>query len=125
MSTTPSSTSTQVAESPAAKASLDLAQKSGCLACHNIDVKVVGPPWRLVANRYRNDHNAEERLFNKIKNGGKGNWLEVTGGVPMPAYSPRVSDENIHRLVDFVLSLAENSDAEDTTQSDDGQTGQP
>jgi len=44
-------------------------------------------------------------LINKVKRGGKGNWLQVTGGVPMPPYSPRVSDANIESLVDFVLSL--------------------
>jgi hypothetical protein len=37
--------------------------------------------------------------------GGKGNWTDVTGGIPMPPYSPRVSDEDIAGLVDFILSL--------------------
>jgi len=44
-------------------------------------------------------------LIAKVKTGGKGNWTAVTGGVPMPPYSPRVSDENIEKLVDFVLGL--------------------
>ncbi|MDH5694727.1 MAG: cytochrome C, partial [Gammaproteobacteria bacterium] len=45
------------------------------------------------------------RLIEKVKKGGKGNWTQVTGGVPMPPYSPRVSDGDIETLVDFVLSL--------------------
>ena len=82
-----------------------LAQQSGCLACHSVDHKVVGPAWKDVAAKYKGDAGARERLIKKVHTGGKGNWTAVTGGVPMPPYSPRVSDENIETLVDFVLSL--------------------
>jgi cytochrome c len=87
-------------------AGLDLAKKSGCLACHSIDKKIVGPPWMEVSKRYLNDKDARDRLIKKVHTGGKGNWTEVTGGVPMPPYSPRVPDQDIESLVDFVLSLA-------------------
>ena len=85
---------------------LDLAKKSGCLACHSVEKKVVGPAWQDVSERYKGDDGAKERLVAKVKAGGKGNWTEVTGGVPMPPYSPRVADADIETLVDFVLSLA-------------------
>ncbi len=84
---------------------LTLARKSGCLACHKIETKLVGPAWMDVSKRYKGDAGAKARLVAKVKAGGKGNWTEVTGGIPMPAYSPRVSDENIEKLVTFVLSL--------------------
>ncbi|MBK8162177.1 MAG: c-type cytochrome [Gammaproteobacteria bacterium] len=84
---------------------LALAQQSGCLACHSIEKKVVGPAWQDVAARYKGNAAARADLIAKVKSGGKGNWTEVTGGVPMPPYSPRVTDENIAALVDFVLSL--------------------
>ena len=83
---------------------LALANKSGCLACHKIETKLVGPAWRDVSNRYKGDPDAKARLIAKVKAGGKGNWTEVTGGIAMPPYSPRVSDENIEKLVTFVLS---------------------
>ena len=83
---------------------LALAGKSGCLACHKIEIKLVGPAWRDVSKRYKGDPGAKARLVAKVKTGGKGNWTEVTGGVSMPPYSPRVSDENIEKLVTFVLS---------------------
>jgi cytochrome c len=83
---------------------LALAGKSGCLACHKIETKLVGPAWRDVSKRYKGDPGAKARLVAKVKAGGKGNWTEVTGGVAMPPYSPRVSDENIEKLVTFVLS---------------------
>ncbi|RMH22879.1 MAG: cytochrome C [Gammaproteobacteria bacterium] len=83
-----------------------LAKKSGCFACHSIDHKVVGPAWMDVSKRYKGDDGARDRLIKKVHTGGKGNWTEVTGGMAMPPYSPRVSDEDIEKLVDFVLSLA-------------------
>ncbi|MFQ5488774.1 MAG: c-type cytochrome [Gammaproteobacteria bacterium] len=85
---------------------LELAKKSGCLACHSVDKKVVGPAWKDVSTRYQGDDSARDKLIAKVKTGGKGNWTEVTGGVPMPPYSPRVADGDIEKLVDFVLSLA-------------------
>lgn len=87
-------------------AALELAKRSGCLACHSVTAKVVGPAWQDVSQHYQGDEGAREQLIAKVKTGGKGNWTKVTGGVPMPPYSPRVSDEDIETLVDFVLGLA-------------------
>ena len=96
---------TSLVLSSAAFADLDLAKKSGCLACHSVEKKVVGPAWKDVAAKYKGQADAKATLVSKVKKGGKGNWTEVTGGAPMPPYSPRVSDANIEKLVDFVLSL--------------------
>ncbi len=84
---------------------LNLANRSGCLACHQVDKKVVGPAWADVAARYRGDASVRDKLVAKVSAGGKGNWTDVTGGVPMPPYSPRVADADIEKLVDFILSL--------------------
>ncbi|MCK4588060.1 MAG: c-type cytochrome [Gammaproteobacteria bacterium] len=82
-------------------ADLELAKKSGCLACHSVDKKIVGPAWADVGKKYKGDAGAKADLIAKVKSGGKGVW----GPAPMPPYSPRVSDENIDKLVTFVLSL--------------------
>ncbi len=82
-----------------------LAKKSGCTACHAIDRKVVGPGWKAVSDRYKGDAGAKAALVAKVKKGGKGNWTEVTKGVPMPPYSPRVKDADIDELVTFILGL--------------------
>lgn len=87
--------------SGSAMADLDLAKKSGCLACHSVEKKIVGPAWRDVGKKYAGDAGAKAALVAKVKSGGKGVW----GPAPMPPYSPRVSDANIEKLVDFVLSL--------------------
>ncbi len=87
--------------SGAAMADLALAKKSGCMARHSIEKKIVGPAWKDVAAKYKGDASAKSRLIAKIKKGGKGVW----GPAPMPPYSPRVSDANIEKLTDFILSL--------------------
>lgn len=81
---------------------LALAKKSGCLACHSIEKKVVGPAWKDVSAKYKGDGSMKAKLVAKVKAGGKGVW----GQVPMPPYSPRVADADIEKLVDFVLSIA-------------------
>ncbi|MEJ2181013.1 MAG: cytochrome C-551, partial [Gammaproteobacteria bacterium] len=69
-----------LAVSGTAQADLDLAKKSGCLACHSVDKKVVGPAWKDVAAKYKGDAGAKATLVEKVKKGGKGNWTKVTGG---------------------------------------------
>ena len=86
-------------------ADLGLARKSGCLACHSVEKKIVGPAWKDVANRYKGKADAKALLITKVKKGGKGNWSDVVGTAAMPPYSPRVSDENIEKLVDFIMNL--------------------
>ncbi|HJV84289.1 MAG TPA: c-type cytochrome [Noviherbaspirillum sp.] len=78
-----------------------LAQKDGCLACHSVDKKVVGPAFKDVAKKYAGNKGAEAMLLKKVKEGGSGTW----GAIPMPPNGPRVSDADIKTLVDWVLSL--------------------
>jgi len=59
-------------------ASLDLAKKSNCMACHAVDKKVVGPSYQDVSKKYKPAD--EAKLVDKIMKGGSGTW----GTVPMP-----------------------------------------
>jgi cytochrome c len=79
---------------------LALATTSGCMACHQVEVKVVGPAYKDVANKYRGDAAALDMLAAKVKAGGVGTW----GQIPMPP-NVQVSDENIRAIVTWVLSL--------------------
>ena len=45
-----------------ASADLALAKKSGCLACHSIEKKIVGPSWKDVAAKYKGDAGAKDRM---------------------------------------------------------------
>ena len=78
-----------------------LAGKSGCLACHSVDKKIVGPAYKEVAAKYKGDEGAEAKLIDKVKKGGQGVW----GDIPMPPNSPMVKDEDIKKLVDWILAL--------------------
>jgi len=78
-----------------------LAGKSGCLACHSVDKKIVGPAYQEVAAKYQGDAGAEAKLIEKVKKGGQGVW----GDIPMPPNSPMVKDDDIKKLVDWILSL--------------------
>ncbi len=62
------------AQAADAKAAEALAQKSGCLACHSVQNKVVGPSYKEVAAKYKNDKGAEAKLIAKVKAGGSGVW---------------------------------------------------
>ncbi|MGH8742910.1 MAG: c-type cytochrome [Burkholderiales bacterium] len=84
-----------------AKAGEALAKKDGCFVCHTVDNKLVGPPYKEVAAKYKGDKSAEARLIEKVKKGGSGVW----GQIPMPPNSPRVKDEDIKTIVQWVLSL--------------------
>lgn len=85
---------------PAAEDPLALAKKHGCLNCHAINKKVVGPAWQDVAAKYRGDAGAENRLMEKVAKGGSGVW----GRVAMPP-SPKLSEAERRKLVKFILSL--------------------
>ncbi|WP_126447037.1 c-type cytochrome [Sulfuricystis multivorans] len=91
-----------VVSAPAfASAGLDLAKKSNCMSCHMVDKKLVGPAYQDVAKKYAGQKDAEAKLFEKVKKGGKGVW----GEVPMPPNSA-VKDEDIKTLVKWVLDGA-------------------
>jgi cytochrome c len=93
------------AAAPAATASApaltnkDLAAKSGCLACHAIDKKLIGPAYQDVAKKYKASD--EAMLVAKVKAGGKGVW----GPIPMPP-NVAVKDEDIKTLVNWILAGA-------------------
>jgi len=87
----------QAADPKAAEA---LAKNSGCLACHTIDKKLVGPGYKEIAAKYRGDKSAEAALVKKVKMGGKGKW----GEIPMPP-NAHVKDADIQAIVKWILSL--------------------
>lgn len=80
-----------------------LAQKSGCMACHQVAAKVVGPAYKDVAKKYAGDAGAADRLTKKVIAGGVGVW----GQVPMPPKggNAAVKDEDIKKIVTWVLTL--------------------
>lgn len=79
----------------------DLMRANGCKSCHSFDVKVVGPAFKDVAAKYKNDKNAVTYLVNKIGKGGNGVWGELN----MPSFAT-LSEAERTALATYVLSLA-------------------
>jgi len=88
-----------VLAAPVAQADEALLKKHNCVACHQIDKKVVGPAYKDVAKKYKGQKDSAVKLAEKVKKGGQGAW----GPVPMPP-NPQVSDADIKKMVEFVLS---------------------
>lgn len=82
----------------AASSPQQLLQTSGCLGCHAVDHKIVGPAYRDVAARYAGQADARAMLIAKLKSGGSGHW----GAIPMPPQS-QLADAQAGELVDWVL----------------------
>jgi cytochrome c len=76
-----------------------LATSKGCMACHQVATKVVGPAYKDVAAKYKGDAAAVDALVKKVKAGGVGVW----GQIPMPP-NAAVSDEDLKTIVEWVLA---------------------
>ena len=100
------------AQAADAKAAEALAQKSGCLACHGVEKKVLGPSYKEVAAKYKSDKSAEAKLVAKVKAGGSGVW----GPVPMPPH-PQVKDEDITKLINKEFRKQYKSDVDLTSKN--------
>jgi cytochrome c551/c552 len=78
----------------------DLARRKGCLTCHGVDKRIVGPAFRDVAARYKGQAGIEAKLAEKLRRGGGGNW----GPLAMPP-NPDLAEADAAALVKWVLGL--------------------
>jgi cytochrome c551/c552 len=76
-----------------------VATKYGCLGCHNVDAKIVGPSYKDIAAKYRQSPDAASKVSEQIHKGGSGKW----GSVIMPPF-PTVSDNETRLLANWILS---------------------
>jgi cytochrome c len=86
---------------PAAYADLATAQKGGCMGCHKVDAKLVGPGYKDVAAKYKGQKDAIAKLMDRVRQGGPGNW----GAVPMAASGPdKISDADLKKVIEWILA---------------------
>lgn len=84
-----------------ANASEAILRKASCFVCHSVEAKRIGPAYKDVAARYRGDDSAPAKLFNKVRQGGAGNW----GDIPMnPHPVDTISDDDLKAAIQWVLS---------------------
>src|SRR5574343_1148723 len=85
----------------------ELAQRSGCLACHQGYETKIGPAFKEIAGKYGEQKNAAETLANHILVGtgsaGVG-WMKA-GKATLPAMPPNgnVTPENARKLAKWIL----------------------
>jgi cytochrome c len=72
-------------------ATVALAQKHTCTACHGVENKIVGPSFRDIAKKYAGRTDAAAYLAGKVKAGGSGVW----GAIPMPAQALGEADAKV------------------------------
>lgn len=107
----PATTSAAPAPAPTPPAAAPTAAKAdphalmtskGCVACHKVDAKMVGPSYQDVAKKYAGQKDAKAYLAKKILEGGSGVW----GPVAMTPNKGRISDEEVGVMVDWILAGA-------------------
>jgi len=76
----------------AASAQEDLAKSSGCLTCHSVDAKKMGPSFKDIAAKYKGKADAQATLVANLK-AGKGH----------PAV--KASDADTASLVKWILAM--------------------
>jgi len=82
-----------------AHASLELATKSKCTTCHQVDKKLLGPSFKQVAAKYKGQKTAETMLADSMLKGSKNKW----GKVPMPPQ--KIAPADAQKLSKWILSL--------------------
>lgn len=76
-----------------------VSRERGCMNCHGMLRKQVGPGFAQIAERYKNDESASARLANKIRAGSVGAW----GRIIMPQQT-HVTEAEARLLAEWVLS---------------------
>ena len=79
-----------------------LIEASDCRACHSVDKKSIGPSYIQVAQKYKGDAGALERLSKKVISGGSGVWGETA-----MAGHPQLTASEAGDMIKYVLSLAD------------------
>ncbi|MDE2047126.1 MAG: c-type cytochrome [Betaproteobacteria bacterium] len=72
----------------------------GCVTCHAVERKVVGPAFREIARRYSTRADAAAYFMGKIRSGGQGVW----GTVPMPPQA--VAEGDLRQLAQWLADGA-------------------
>ncbi len=87
----------------AAQADQTLAMQSGCLGCHKVDAKLVGPAFKDIAAKYAGNPAEVDRLASKVKAGSTPGEPLVWGTVAMPPNA--APPEKIRKVVEWVMTL--------------------
>ena len=76
--------------------------KDHCGGCHEVEKKLYAPSFRDIANKYRGDADAFDKLTENINRGGMFGW---NTGMRMPAKGLGAFDREVKGMVEFILGL--------------------
>ena len=77
----------------------ELVKANGCYSCHSAAEKIVGPAFKDIATKYKDDKGAVATLAQSIQYGSKGKW----GRIPMPPHST-LSSGDLKAMAGWVLA---------------------
>jgi cytochrome c len=108
-----------VAAEGVGKGMADLARARGCMLCHELEparaaaeqTLPAAPSFREIAQRYRGDKSAEERLTQTVLQGtggrpGDRHWIGKASSDQMLPNAAEITPEEVRSLVTWILSLA-------------------
>lgn len=78
-----------------------LIAKYNCLGCHAVDHRIVGPSYKEIAARYRNQKDVEAMLMKEIRSGSKGKW-DLKVKVEMPPQ--QIGENDLRVIVRWILA---------------------
>jgi cytochrome c len=97
----------------------DLAKASGCYLCHKLEPRKrgaqellpYGPAWKDIANKYRGQADAADRLTRTVLQGSgssvaERHWYGKAEGPSMVPNRVEISEPDARRLVIWILSLS-------------------
>src|SRR5512138_3668463 len=77
----------------------DAMNKAGCMACHAVDKKIVGPSFKDIAAKYKGQ-DVVAKLTEKVRKGGSGTF----GPVPMAPNPPdKINDADLKAAIELIL----------------------
>lgn len=79
-----------------------LISMNDCKSCHLMDKKSVGPSYLQIAQKYKGNKQAVDKLASKVIHGGSGVW----GSIAMSAH-PQISKKDAQYIVEYILSVGE------------------
>lgn len=87
-----------------------LAKAKGCLACHTVDKKLIGPTYKEIAQKYAGQKDAEARMIAAITKGtpvpvGAGWQKEGKATLPFMPPNAAVKPDEAAKLAKWILSL--------------------
>ena len=87
-----------------------LAKATGCLACHTVDKKLIGPTYKEVAQKYASQKGAEAKVAETIIKGTPvpaGAGWQKAGKATLPFMPPNttVKPDEADKLAKWILGL--------------------